>query len=341
MTERCEMSENFGVLPPALVLVNLGTPDEPTPGAVRSFLREFLSDKRVIEYPKALWKPILEGIILRVRPRKVAHAYRTIWTDEGSPLLVGTKAQARGLQQHFGDKVQVEIGMCYGSEQLQAVLDKLMAEGHRRIAILHAYPQYSASTVGAIYDQVSKWMLRQRDLPEIRFTRSYPTSPGYVEALAQAVEQHWSTHGRPDFAAGEHMVASYHSIPMAMHRAGDPYKQECEVGARALAQRLQIPEGGLLVTYQSVFGPAEWIGPATIDTIAGLGEEGCTRLDVICPGFYADCLETLEEIDLQNRAVYEENGGKNFHYIDWANGKPACVESLVAEAVTLLSGWVN
>lgn len=340
MTERKKMSETAQVKPPALLLVNLGTPDEPTPNAVRRFLRQFLSDKRVIEYPAALWKPILEGIILRVRPKKVAHAYQTIWSPEGSPLIVGTKAQAHGLQQYFGSKVQVEIGMCYGSHQLQATLDRLMEQGHRQIAVLHVYPQYSASTVAAIYDQVSQWILSQRDLPEIRFCRSYPTAPAYIEALAQAVEYHWATYGRPDFAAGERLITSYHSIPMAMHRAGDPYKSECEAGALALAQRLQIPEGGLQVTYQSVFGPAEWIGPATIDTLTELGEAGCTRLDVICPGFYADCLETLEEINIQNRAAYESNGGTNFHYISWANGTKACIDSLVAEAETLLAGWI-
>ncbi len=325
---------------PVVVLVNLGTPDAPTPAKVRAYLREFLTDPRVIEYPALLWRPILEGIILRVRPRKVAHAYQTIWTDAGSPLMAESVKQAELMQTALGDGVEVRLAMCYGSRNIKDVLSELMEAGRRRIVILPAYPQYAASTVGAIFDQVSQWVQRNRDLPELRWVRSYPTAPDYIEALAVALENHWAQYGRPDFAAGDKLVASYHSIPMAMHKAGDPYREECEAGAAALAARLNIPEGGLQVTYQSVFGPAEWIGPATIDTISELGKRGTKRLDVICPGFVADCLETLEEIAIQNREAYEANGGVGFHYVPWANASAGCVQMLVAQVQKSLSGWV-
>lgn len=334
------MSETSKALPAALVIVNLGTPDAPKSPQVRSFLREFLSDRRVIEYSPLFWRPILEGIILRVRPRKVAHAYQTIWTDAGSPLLAGTQAQVAALAQHFAGRAHVKLAMCYGSHHIIDVLTELSAAGYQNIAVLPAYPQYSASTVGAIYDQVARWVRRSRNLPNLRMLRSFPTSGAYIEALAAALEAHWERHGRPDFAAGDRVIASYHSIPQAMHDAGDPYRAECQAGALALAQRLGIPEGGLLTTYQSVFGPAQWIGPATIDTAEQLGKAGCQRVDVICPGFMADCLETLEEIAVLNKQTFVDAGGGQFHYVPWANGEPACVAALAAEGEELLAGWI-
>ncbi|MDO5060056.1 MAG: ferrochelatase [Actinomycetaceae bacterium] len=334
------MSETLKALPAALVIVNLGTPDAPHPHHVRKFLREFLSDRRVIEYSPLFWRPLLEGIILRVRPKKVAHSYRTIWTEAGSPLLTGTRAQAEGLAAHFKERAHVKLAMCYGSNHIIDVLNELSAAGYQEIAILPAYPQYSASTVGAIYDQVTRWMRQSRNLPSIRLVRSFPTSSEYIEALASALESHWERHGRPNFAGGDKVIASYHSIPQAMHDAGDPYQDECEAGARALAQRLQIPEGGLLTTYQSVFGPAQWIGPATIDTVTQLGTAQTGRIDVICPGFMADCLETLEEIAVLNKEAYQNAGGGDFHYVPWANGEPACVAALAAQAEQALAGWI-
>lgn len=326
--------------PPALVLVNLGTPDAPTPPKVRAYLRQFLTDKRVIEYPAILWRPILEGIILRIRPRKVAHSYATIWTENGSPLLAATQQQAAKLQTALGNKVHVRYAMCYGQENIKHVLTELNNTGYKRIAILPAYPQYAASTVAAIYDQVAQWMQKTRNIPQLRFVRSYPTAPEYIEALAEALEKHWGKHGRPNFTAKEKVLASYHSIPLAMHEVGDPYRAECEAGAAALAARLQIPEGGLQVTYQSVFGPAQWIGPATIDTVTKLGESGLRRLDIICPGFVADCLETLEEIAIQNKTAYENAGGDGFHYVPWGNASAGCVQMLIAQAEETLRGWV-
>lgn len=329
------------VQPPALLLVNLGTPNSPTAPDVRRFLREFLTDRRVIEYHPSWWRLILEGIILRIRPRKVAHAYSTIWTDEGSPLMVGTVAQRQGLARAFGDAVHVREAMCYGSNSLDQALTDLYHQGFRRVVVLPAYPQYSASTVGAVYDIVARWTLRNRDLMSIRMVRSWEESPSYIEALAHALETHWEHHGRPNFDRGDRVLASYHSIPVAMTTQGDPYQEECERTTELLRRRLGLNAEQLSATYQSVFGPAQWIGPATIDTVEELGAAGSGRLDIICPGFVADCLETVEEIGIQNRQAFEAAGGGEFHYVPWANGAQPCVDALVEVACENLAGWVD
>lgn len=337
MTHTDDLSQR--VQQPVVLLVNLGTPDAPTPSAVRRFLRAFLTDTRVIEYPQIFWRPLLESIILRVRPKKVAHAYSTIWSDEGSPLLAGTLEQVERMQSLLGENVQVRHAMCYGSGNLDEALSALQSEGYRKVLVLPAYPQYSASTVGAIYDIIARWMLRHRDQLNIRVVRSWEDAPEYIEALALALEEHWAKYGVPNFDAGERVIASFHSIPMAMKRKGDPYHDECERTAQLLRARLGLKESELLATYQSVFGPAEWIGPATIDTVEALGARKTKRVDVICPGFLADCLETLEEIGIQNQEAFHASGGGAFHYVPWANGTSACVEALAFQARVNLAGW--
>ena len=326
--------------PPAVVLVNLGTPEAPTARAVRPFLREFLSDRRVIETHPVLWRPILEGIILRVRPRDSARKYASIWMPEGSPLMHWTSRQAADLQEALGEDTRVRVAMRYGKPALRDVLTDLYDQGVRRVLVLPAYPQYAASSAGTVIDEVARWTLQARDQLEVRTVRSFPDSPVYVEALARALEDHWAEQGRPDFAAGDRLVTSFHSIPRAMHDAGDPYRSECGTTARLLRERLGIDEGGLLVRFQSVFGPAEWIGPATIDTMGELGRGGTRRVDVICPGFMADCLETLEEIDILNRETFLEAGGQEYHYVPWANDSAGCVATLEEQARRGLSGWV-
>lgn len=339
MTTSLQSSQNAQV--PVLLLVNLGTPDAPTPTAVRRFLRAFLTDRRVIEYHPLLWRPLLEGIILRVRPRKVAHAYSTIWTDRGSPLLVGTLDQRDALQAIFGSSLYVRHAMCYGTDNLEQVLTELQQEGYRKVVVLPAYPQYAASTTGAVYDIVARWILAHRDQMNIRLIRSWTDNSAYIEALAVALENHWEQHGRPNFAAGDRVIASFHSIPVAMKTQGDPYHDECEHTTQLLRERLGLKDDELLATYQSVFGPAEWIGPATIDTVAELGASGTARLDVICPGFVADCLETDEEIGIQNREAFVKAGGGQFRYVRWANGAQPCVNALADVAREHMAGWID
>jgi len=299
-----------GEAQPALVLVNLGTPTAPEPGPVRAFLREFLSDRRVIEMSPLLWKPILEGIILRVRPREVAAKYRSIWMEEGSPLMHYTREQARRLSERLPG-VRVEVAMRYGQPSIGSVLDRLHAEGARRVAILPAYPQYAASTVTTTNDAVARWIGRNRDGFELRLHRSFPAAPAYIEALATALERHWERVGRPNFLTGDRVVVSFHSIPVAMDEAGDP-----------------------------VFGRAQWLGPQTIEEMAELGAAKCPRVDVICPGFMADCLETLEEIDQLNRETFVETGGGDFHYVPWANDSDGAVAALEEQSRIALAGWV-
>lgn len=334
MTQTAEVSER-----PVLLLVNLGTPDAPTPPAVRRFLAEFLSDGRVIEWPRALWWPILHGIVLRVRPARVARQYEKVWTSDGSPLLAGTLTQVEGLRRALGEAVEVRHAMRYGSTSIREVLDDLFAEGYRRVALLPAYPQYTASTVATVNDEVAAWIRERRDGFEWRLARSWATDPAYVEALARVVEDHWAANG--PLPEGGRLVLSFHSIPVAMERAGDPYRQECEATADALIGRLGIDPATVLIAYQSVFGPAEWLGPATIDTMRSLGGRACARVDVVCPGFVADCLETLEEIDGLNREEFLAAGGGEFHYLPWANGSPACLGALESIARDLMSGWIR
>lgn len=353
MTQTAGASENVQAAPktadreyvrterPAVVLVNLGTPQEPTPKAIRRFLREFLTDRRVVEMSPFVWRPILEMFILPFRPRAIAPQYRSIWSENGSPLMWWTLKQAEHLHEICGDAVDIHVAMRYGKPSIREVLTNVYSSGTRRVLILPAYPHYSASTVGSIYDEVARWTLVNRDQLEIRRIRSYEADSTYIDALAESLESHWQKNGRPNFEAGERLVTSYHSIPRAMHDAGDPYRYECERTSACLAERLAIPEGGMIVTYQSVFGKAEWIGPSTIETVTDLGGKGCSRLDVICPGFMADCLETLEEIDVLNRQAYLQAGGSDFHYVPWANASSGCVRTLREQVRCGVAGWVN
>lgn len=322
---------------PALVLANLGTPKTPTTADVRTYLREFLSDSRVIEMPKAVWRPILEGVILRVRPAQSAAKYRTVWLDEGSPLLHYTTRQAELLSEQLGMKVVP--AMRYGQPSLGSVLDDLMTQGYRKIAILSAYPQYSATTIASVNDAAAKWLLSKREHPEIRLSRSFPTASTYIDALETPIRESWELNGTPDFAGGDRLILSFHSIPVAMSKKGDPYIDECKETAALLRERLGLNEESCIATFQSVFGPAEWNGPATIDTVGELGKQGTRRVDVICPGFVADCLETLEEIDQLNRTAFIDAGGSEFHYIPWANEAQSAIDALAEQARNLLAGW--
>ncbi len=320
-----------------LVLVNLGTPDEPTAPAVRRYLKQFLSDPRMVEIPKALWWLILHGAILPFRSSKSAAKYASIWTREGSPLLVHTQKQAALLRGYLGERgheVQVAYAMRYGNPSVPDVVDKLKAEGCDRILILPAYPQYSATTTASIYDAVFTHYAKVRNVPELRLVKHYHDHEGYIQALKNSVLAHWDTHGRPD-----KLVMSFHGVPKRTLLLGDPYHCECHKTARLLAATLRLSPEQYIVTFQSRFGRAEWLQPYTAPTLQKMGREGVRRVDVLCPGFTSDCLETLEEIAMEAKQDFLTAGGKEFHYIPCLNESPAWIEALAEIAEQHLVGW--
>lgn len=321
----------------AIVLCNLGTPDEPTAPALRRYLGEFLADHRVVEIPKAIWWLILHGIILRVRPRKSAEKYASIWTPEGSPLKVWTEKQATLLRGYLGERghqVTVRYAMRYGNPSIPAVLDELKKEGMTRVLILSAYPQYSGTTTASVFDAAALWGLKSRHLPEFRFVNRYHDDPGYIDALAKRVRAHWMHHGQ-----AEQLVMSFHGVPERTLDLGDPYHCECHKTARLLAERLGLAKDRYKVTFQSRFGKAKWLEPYTEPTLIALGQQGIKRVDVICPGFTSDCLETLEEISMEAREAFLHAGGEDFHYIDCLNDSPDWIRALADLTERHLQGW--
>ena len=324
----------------AVLLVNLGTPDEPTPAALRRYLREFLSDPRVVEIPRALWWLILNGVILRLRPAKSAAKYASIWTANGSPLAMWTAKQATLLQGYLGERghrppgLLVRHAMRYGKPSVASVLDKLKAANATRILVLPLYPQYAAATTASVNDAVMAWMKKQRRQPELRFVNRYHDDGGYIGALAQRVRSHWQSHGR-----GERLVLSFHGVPERSLHLGDPYHCECHATARLLGERLGLSKNELVVTFQSRFGKAKWLTPYTEPTLVALAKRGIKRIDVMCPGFTADCLETLEEIDQEARAAFLAAGGEAFHYIACLNDRHEWIAALAAISLLHLQGW--
>ena len=328
----------------AVVWVALGTPDAPTPKAVRPYLREFLTDPRIIEMNPVAWRIILECFILPFRPRASAEKYASIWTEKGSPLLVHTQDQVAALAEALEDlDVEVAFAMRYGQPSVASVLDSLRDRGVRKVLVVPAYGQYSSTTVGSVYDAVAAYMLDSRDQLELRFVRSYPDHPVYIESLAQTIEATWEVEGRPDFAAGDKLILSYHGIPVSMVEAGDPYPEECLATTLALRTRLDLDENACQMTYQSKFGPAAWVTPATVDTVADLGRQGVRRVDVACPAFTADCLETLEEIDGENREAYMDaiDHKGRFVCIPCVNSNPVFIDALADIVRTNLAGWID
>lgn len=322
----------------AIVLVNLGTPDAPTRSAVRRYLKEFLSDPRVVEIPRAVWWFILNLIILPFRSGQSAAKYQTIWTPEGSPLKVYTAAQAKQLEAALALRghrdLKVVMAMRYGSPALPDVLKQLKADGINRIAVLPAYPQYSGTTTGSIYDAAFQHYGTVRNIPELRFVRNYHDNEAYIHALRDSVLAHWDQHGQPD-----KLVLSFHGVPKRTLMLGDPYHCECLKTARLLAAALQLTPDQYMVTFQSRFGKAEWLQPYTAPTVAQLARDGVKRLDVLCPGFTSDCLETLEEISLEVRHEFEQAGGQQFHYIPCLNDSPAWIAAMAEIIEPHLIGW--
>ena len=321
----------------AVVLCNLGTPDAPTTEALRRYLAEFLSDRRVVEIPRLLWWLILHGVILRVRPAKSAAKYASIWSPEGSPLKVWTDKQAKMLSGYLGERghrVTVRYAMRYGSPSIASVMDELKAEGVSRVLVLPAYPQYSGPTTASVCDAVYQWALNVRNVPEIRFVNRYHDDPGYIEALARKVQSHWTVHGRPD-----RLILTFHGVPKRTLLLGDPYHCECLKTARLLTQRLDLQASQVVVTFQSRFGKAEWLQPYTEPTLVALARQGVGRVDVMCPGFTSDCLETLEEIDQEAREAFLHAGGKEFHYIPCLNDQHEWIVALSNLAIMHMQGW--
>ncbi|MGE5721616.1 MAG: ferrochelatase [Sphingomonadales bacterium] len=317
-----------------VLLINLGTPNEPEPGAVRLYLREFLSDPRVIEIPQLVWRPILHGIILRVRPRKSAHAYRQIWTGEGSPLAAITARQAAALRDAFGPGVVVDHAMRYGRPAISERIDALKAQGCERILLAPLYPQYCAATTATANDAAFAHLEGLRWQPAVRTLPPYYDDPAYIAALAASVGENLAALGFEPQA----LIASFHGMPQRTLALGDPYHCHCQKTARLLGDRLGR---ALTVTFQSRFGRAKWLEPATDLVLAGLPARGVTRVAVFAPGFAADCLETLEEIAIRGRKTFLDAGGTDFAYLPCLNDSGAGVGMLRSLLGRELEGWIN
>ena len=320
-----------------VLLVNLGTPDAPTAPAVRRYLAQFLSDPRVVEIPPAVWKPILHGIILRTRPARSAAKYASIWMPEGSPLAVWTQRQTALLQGALdarGRLLTVRHAMRYGQPSIAGALDALKRDGCTRILVVPLYAQYSGTTTASVMDDVHRWQLTQRALPEIRWIRQHHDDDGYIAALAARVRDYWAREGR-----GDHLLLSFHGVPERTLHLGDPYHCQCHVTARRLGEALDLRPEQLSLSFQSRFGKAKWLEPSTEATMRALGKRGVRHLQVFCPGFAADCLETLEEIAIEGRQVFTGAGGQRFDHIPCLNDHPAWIDALAGLVERHAAGW--
>jgi len=322
-----------------VLLVNLGTPEAPTAKAVRPYLAEFLSDPRVIETPRWLWWLILHGIILRLRPARSAHAYAKVWTEQGSPLRVGSEALTTALEAELAKQrpngpIRVALAMRYGQPSVAQTIDRLQREGVRKLLVLPLYPQYSATSSGSVIDAVMDSFKKLRWPPELRIINDYHNDPAHIEALAISIEQWWQSHGR-----GDKLLLSFHGIPERYLHAGDPYFCQCHATARLLRERLGLSEAEMIMSFQSRVGRERWLHPYTDQMVRKLATEGVKTLDVACPGFSVDCLETLEEIAMQNRDFFIEAGGQALRYIPALNDSVGQVDSLAALILRHTQGW--
>jgi ferrochelatase len=329
-----QAAPNIGIL-----LINLGTPAAPTAQAVKPYLKQFLSDPRVVEIPGALWWLILNGVILNTRPKASAKKYAQIWTSEGSPLRVHTEKQAKLVQGYFAHadntNVMVDFAMRYGQPSVESAIARLKERGCTRILALPLYPQYAASTTASAFDAVADCLKRMRNLPELRLVRNFHDDPGYIRSLAASVQAHWQTSGR-----AERLVMSFHGVPRFTLDKGDPYFCECQKTARLLAEQLGLKPEQYLVTFQSRFGKAEWLKPYTQATLEKLAHDGMKTVDIMCPGFVADCLETLEEIAIECRTAFVAQGGKSLNYIPCLNERHDFITALVALCRRHMQDWL-
>lgn len=330
-----------------VLLVNLGTPDSTEVKDVRRYLKQFLSDPRIVEVPRVLWWLILNGVILRIRPAKTAEAYASVWDDkEGSPLLSISRKQATALgtalstgqNQSNGQSsslnAEVELAMRYGNPSVADALNRLRAKNVRRLVVLPMYPQYSGSTIASVFDEVTAKLSRLRWIPECRFINQYFDEQSYIEALATSVESHWQQHGKP-----QQLIMSYHGIPQRYRTNGDPYFCQCQATSRLLADRLQLAEDQFQVVFQSRFGKEPWLQPYCDETLKSLPAKGIKNIQVVCPGFAADCLETIEEIDEENKEYFLEAGGEQFSYIPALNEQPMHIDMMTALIERHCKGW--
>ena len=329
---RHDFEETTGIL-----LTNLGTPESPSRGDVKRFLREFLGDPRVVEAPRLPWWLILNIIILNTRPGRSAKAYAKIWQDDGSPLLSISVRQAESLQDALSDRgIVVELAMRYGRPSIAGALARLKERGATRILVLPLYPQYSATTTATTFDAVAQALKKERRIPEIRFVNHYHDEPSYIEALSDSVRMHRQQHG-----GAEKLVMSFHGIPQDYFDKGDPYHCECRKTARLLAERLELDEGDWVVTFQSRLGPKQWLQPYTDTSLEQLGAAGVKSVQVICPGFSVDCLETLEEIAMENKDIFLEAGGERYEYIPCLNDDPAHIAMMESLVMQHTQGWLR
>lgn len=308
---------------PGILLVNLGTPDAPTSEAIKRYLKQFLSDKRVVDTPRLLWWPLLRGVILPIRAPRVAKLYESVWMEEGSPLLVYSRRQQQALAARLPD-VPVVLGMSYGTPSLKSAVDELLAQGVDQLIVLPLYPQYSCSTVAAVWDELARILATKRAIPGVSFIRDYATDRHYIQALAASARASFERHGEPDL-----LLLSYHGIPQRYANEGDDYPQRCRDTTRELVSALGISPDKVMMTFQSRFGREPWLTPYTDETLKMLAEKGVKHIQVMCPGFSADCLETLEEIAVQNCELFLEAGGQKYEYIPALNDDAAHIEMMV------------
>ena len=329
-----DQEDKIGVL-----VTNLGTPEAPEKGALKRYLREFLSDPRVVEVPRLIWWMILNLVILNIRPKRSAHAYSTVWTERGSPLMFHTQDQADALalnmQEKYGDKVIVDFAMRYGSPSIESVTRKMLEQGVRQLLVLPLYPQYSGSTNGSTFDALSQVLRKTRWVPDVRFVSHYHDFTPYIDALVTTIKAHWASHERAD-----KLIFTYHGIPKRYLTSGDPYHCECYKTSRLVAEKLGLSKDEYMVTFQSRFGREEWLQPYTDHTLKSLPEQGVKSVQMICPGFSADCLETIEEIGIENRDYFMEAGGERYEYIAALNAQPEHITALSQLIEQNLGGWL-
>ena len=321
-----------------VLVTNLGTPDAPTSSALRRYLKQFLWDPRVVELPRPLWWLILNGVILNIRPSRSAKSYATVFTDEGSPLLFHTRHQAQALaatlQSRGHEDLVVDFAMRYGNPSIPSVLENMMQQGVRKLLVVPLYPQYSASTTASTFDAISDDFKHRRLLPELRFVNHYHDFPPFIAAAAQRIQAHWAEHGRAD-----RLMFSYHGVPRKYLLNGDPYHCECHKTSRLLAEALELKADEWMTTFQSRFGREEWLTPYTDETLKALPGQGVKSVQIFCPGFAADCLETIEEIGEENREYFEHAGGERYEYISALNDRPEHINALADLVQQHMSGW--